>query len=322
MKINRRQISLMAAAICTPWVSIARAQAYPARPIRLIVPYPPGGGTDVVARIVARKMGESLGQQVVVENRPGASSIIGTDAVAKAPADGYTIGLVTDSHSINFAFRRKLPYQSSDFTPIIQLLNVPLMLLSNADSPVRSLDTLVSYAKANPGKLTFASAGLGSPHELAALWLYKLEGVDVQIIQYKGVAPALADVVSGQVDMLFTGGSVAAGHLKAGKLRAVGTTAQHRLAASPDVPAIAERFPDYVVTTWYGIIAPAGVPPMAASRLHEEFARALQSNEVRQQIATLGGEVVGGASTELARLMTRDTERWTRVIQLTGAKPE
>lgn len=319
---RRRCVSTLIAAGLSPCALSASAQDTAGKPIRLIVPYPPGGGTDVVARAVSRRLTENMGRQVIVDNRPGASTIIGTDMVAKAAADGLTLGLVTDSHPINFSFNRKLPYQAGDFTPIIQLLQVPLALLVNANLPVRTFDELLAFARTTPGKLTFGSAGSGSPHELAMLWLNKVAGVAIRVIQYKGVAPAIVDVLSGQIDMLFTGTGVATEHLKAGKLRAIAVTSPQRKADLPNVQAIAERFPDYAVNTWYGIVAPAGLSPELVRHLNAEFAKALQADDVRNQIVAGGAEVVGGSAADLRRLLQNETQLWTRVIQLTGAKPE
>ncbi len=313
----------LAASLLAPALVCAQsAAAWPNKPIRLIVPYPPGGGTDVTARVLSRKLTDALGQQVLVENRPGASTIIGTDAVAKSPADGYTIGLVTDSHAINFGFKRPLPYRESDFTPVVQLLNVPLVLLVNSKVPARNLKELVAHAKANPDKLNFGSLGSGSPHQLAMEWLNHVAGTQIAIIAYKGIAPALMDVVGGQADMMFAGSAVANEHIKAGRLRAIAVTTPRRAAAAPDVPTIAEDYPSYAVNTWYGIVAPAGLPKAITERLNREFVKALQADDVKQQLATLGSEVAAGSPADLERLIQTDTAKWTQVIQVTGAKPE
>lgn len=313
---------LAIAALPMPAATAAPGQPYPSRPIRLVVPYPAGGGTDVVARLLARKMGESMGQPVVIENRPGASTIIGTDAVAKAPSDGYTVGLVTDSHAINFAFGRKLPYRESDFTPITQLLNVPLVLLANAAVPAKTIRDLVILAKSRPGQLHFASIGSGSPHELAMHWFNQVAGTDIPVVVYKGIAPALNDTLGGQVELMFAGSGVADQHIKAGKLRTIAITAPNRMPANPAVPTIAENYPEFVVNTWYGIVAPANLSPAVTAKLRAEFVKALQSPDVHDQISALGAQVVGGTPADLKSLIRTDTAKWGRIIKMTGATPE
>lgn len=298
------------------------AAGYPTRPIRLVVPYPPGGGVDTVARIIGRKLSELVGQQVIVENKPGASTIIGTDAVAKSAPDGYTVGLVTDSHAINAAFGRKLPYHElRDFTPIAQLITVPFVLLAHPSAPFSSIKELVEYAKAHPGKVAFASLGPGSPHQLAMEWFKSSTGTDIQIAGYKGVAPALTDTVAGVVHLMFAGASVADSHLAAGRLKVLGHTSPRNAPAAHGQP-IARDVPGFSFTTWYALVGPAGLPPAAVARLNAGLLGVLASPEVRSQLIALGAEPAGGSPDQLRELIRLETAKWGRIIQATGAVPE
>jgi tripartite-type tricarboxylate transporter receptor subunit TctC len=299
----------------------AAADPYPAKPIRLVVPYPPGGGVDAVGRLLARKLSERLQQQVIVDNRPGAATIIGTETVARAPADGYTLGIVTDSHAINAAFGRKLPYHElRDFTPITQLLNVPLVLLAHPSVPAGHAAELIAHAKANPGRLTFASLGPASPHELAMEWFRKLAGADIHIVGYKGVAPALSDLLGGHVQLMYAGSAVADAHVKAGRLKALGTTGTPP-AGSP-IPAIERALPGYTLTTWYALVGPARLPPDVAARLHGAVTAVLAQPDVREQLAGLGAEPVGGTPEQLQALVRAEVRKWGDIIRATNARAD
>ena len=260
-KFSRQRRHLIVAAACSAAAPAALAQAYPSKSIRLVVPYPPGGGTDIVARLLAQKLSASLGQQVLVDNKPGASTIIGTDLVAKAAADGYTVGLITDSHAINPTFFPKLPYDSvKDFGPVSQLVFVPLMMVAHPSLNVKTLRDFVALAKSQPGRINYASIGNGTPHHLSMEWLRALAGIDITHVPYKGVAPALTDLVGGQVQVMFTGTSSAAPYVKDGRLVPLAVSTGKRQPAFPDVPSVREVLPDFDFVTWYGVVAPAGTP--------------------------------------------------------------
>jgi tripartite-type tricarboxylate transporter receptor subunit TctC len=302
------------------------AQAgWPEKPIRFIVPYPAGGGTDIVARAVGKLMSESLGQPVIVENRPGASTIIGTDAVARAEGDGYTIGLVTDSHVMNpFFFGSKLAYDwRKDFAPVGQLVSVPFILVANPKTGLSTVKQLIEAAKARPGKITYASIGNGTPHYLAMEWAKALAGIDLVHVPYKGVAPALADVVGGQVDVMFTGMSTGLPQVRNGRLNGLAVSGPTRSAMAPDIPTMAEAgLKDFSFVTWYGVVAPAATPPDRVARLSAELRKALQNPQMQKQLANLGVEAAPSSPAEFARFMEQESVKYDRIIKLTGAKGE
>ncbi len=309
--------------VFTLWIGGAAAQTFPSKPIRLIVPYPPGGGTDTAARPIAQKMTESLGQAVIVDNRPGASEIIGTEAVARAAPDGYTLLLTTNAFAINPSLQPKLPYDSTrDFTPVSPLVTTPFMLVSSPRLQANSIAELVKLAKAQPGKLNFASLGSGTPHHLAMEWLKLLAGVDIVAVPYKGVAPGLAAVMAGEVELMFTGLTAGLVQVNAGKVRALAVTTAKRTPAAPQVPTIAEAgYPEYEALAWYGILAPAGTPAPVISRLNAEFAKALNAPDIRERFAKIGVDPAPGSPSDLLEMIRKETELWAKVIKATGAKP-
>jgi tripartite-type tricarboxylate transporter receptor subunit TctC len=308
--------------VCTPQ---ALAQAsYPNKPIRFIVPYPAGGGTDIVARLLAQKMTQSMGQSVLVENKPGASTLIGTEMLAKAAPDGYTLGLITDSHAINPSFFPKLPYDSvKDFSPVSQLVFVPLVMVAHPSLNVKTLPELIAAAKAKPGKINYASIGNGTPHNLSMEWVKSLAGIDMTHVPYKGVAPALTDLVAGQVDVMFTGSSSALPYVKAGRLNALAVSSAKRLDSFPDTPSVAEAaLSEFDFMTWYGSAVPAGTPKEITQRLSREIGLALSQPDVKERLASLG--VVGAPSSpdEFAAFMRKETAALARLVKLTGVKSE
>jgi tripartite-type tricarboxylate transporter receptor subunit TctC len=322
-------LRLIAIALATLWLAApAQAQTsasphWPNRPIRWIVPYPPGGGTDLVSRAVGQKLSEYLGQPVVIENKPGANTIIGTSALAQAEPDGYTIALIADSHSINVAAGRKTPYDSEkDFIPIVQLLRVPFVLIANSEKvPQKTLPEIVSYAQAHPGWLTFGSLGPGSPHEIAAMWLRSIAKVDMLIVPYRGVGPALQDTVAGHVKLMLLGVSTADEMIKAGRVHPVATTSGTRLDAAPDLPTVAEQgYPEYEFVTWYGVVAPRGTPPEIVARFNREINRAMADPEVKARIASAGGDIVGGTADHFDAMLHSDVAKYRKIFALTGLK--
>jgi tripartite-type tricarboxylate transporter receptor subunit TctC len=297
------------------------ADAWPSRPIRWIVPYPPGGGTDVAARLIGEKLAQRLHQPVVVDNRPGANTIIGTSAMAQAEADGHTIGLITDAFSANLALNRSTPYDPrNDLVPIVRLLEVPFVLVVNPDLvPARTLSALVAHAKANPGWLTLASLGPGSPHETALAWFTKMAGVDALIVPYRGGNPAMQDLLAGQVKGMMYGSSSALEMIRAGKVVAVAVTGRARLDSLPDVPTIREQgFPDYDFASWFGVVAPAKTPEPILRRLNEEINLALKQPDVRDKIMSTGALVTGGTALQFHDFMAADVVRYQNIFALTG----
>lgn len=290
----------------------------------MIVPYPPGGGTDTAARPIAQKMTESLGQAVIVDNRPGASEVIGTEAAARAAPDGYTLLLTTNAFAINPSLQPKLPYDPArDFTPVSPLVTTPFMLVANPRLPVKSVVELVKLAKAQPGKLNFASLGNGTPHHLAMEWLKLLAGVDIVAVPYKGVGPGLAAVMAGEVELMFTGLTAGLVQVNGGKVRALAVSTARRAPAAPDVPTIAEAgYPEYEALAWYGILAPAGTPAPVISRLNAEFAKALNAPDIRERFAKIGVDPAPGSPADLLAMIRKETELWARVIKATGTKPQ
>jgi tripartite-type tricarboxylate transporter receptor subunit TctC len=302
--------------------TVALAQAFPSRPIRLIVPYPPGGGTDTVARPLAQKLSESMGQPVLVENRPGASEIIGTEAVARAAPDGYTVLLTTNAFAINSALQRKLPYDTArEFAPVSRLVTTPFMLVVHPKVEASSLRELIALAKARPGKLNFASIGSGTPHHLAMEWLKILAGVDIVAVQYKGVGPGLAAVTAGEVEMMLTGLTAGLAQVRAGKLRALAVTTSTRASAAPDVPTVAEAgLREYDALAWYGLVVPAATPADVIARLNSEVARALGAHDLRERLSNIGVDPAPSTPAELQAVIRDEIRQWEKVIATAGIK--
>jgi tripartite-type tricarboxylate transporter receptor subunit TctC len=299
----------------------AHAQSWPAKPIRWIVPYPPGGGTDLVARAIGAKLSEYLCQPVVIENKPGGNTIIGTAALAQAQPDGYTLALITDAHAINAASGKNLPYDSErDVVPVVQLLYVPFLLIANSEKvPMRTLPELVKKAKDDAGWLTFGSLGPGSPHEIAISWFKSMAKIDMLIVPYRGIGPAFQDTIAGHVKTMMVGVSVADEMIKAGKVHPIAVTSQTRLKTAPDVPTIAESgYPQYVFITWYGVVMPRGTPDDIVARLNSEINRALRDPEVRSKIGSAGGDIAGGTQDHLVQLMRGDIAKYRKIFAETG----
>jgi tripartite-type tricarboxylate transporter receptor subunit TctC len=307
------------------FATAANAALWPDRPIHLIVPYPPGGGTDLLARVIGVQLEKSLGQAIVIDNRPGGSTVIGTDALANAAPDGYTIGMVFDSLAINSALGVRTSYNpEKDFVPIIKLAEVPLVLTVNAQQvPMKTLPELVAYSKAHPGWFTFGSLGPGSPHEIGFLWFNAMSKMEALLVPYKGIAPALQDVVAGQVKGMFVGVSVADEHIRQGTLRALGVTSPQRLISSPDVPTVAEQgYPEYDFVTFYGLAAPKGTPPEIVDRLNKEINRIFQMPDIRERIEKTGAVLVGGTQQEFGNFLTANFVKFSKIMALTGDKPK
>ena len=305
------------AVLLTLSFSLAAAQGYPSHPIRLLVTYPPGGGADIMARLLAPKVGESLGQPVLVENKAGASGQIAADTVAKSAPDGHTLMLDAANFAVNPSLYAKLPYDPAKaFAPVTLLVLFPNMLVVNPQQPFTSVQALVQAAKAKPGSLSFASSGNGSAQHLSGELFRQQAGLDLVHVPYKGGGPALTDVMAGQVPMYFANMASGLPYVKAGKLRALGVTGSRRSPAAPELPTIAESgLPGFEVYEWNAIFAPGGTPPEIVRRLHGEFARALAQKDVQERIASLGGEISGASPQDTQAFIAQQTAKWARVVK-------
>jgi tripartite-type tricarboxylate transporter receptor subunit TctC len=302
----------------------AVAQPFPTKPIRLIVTYPPGGGADLMARLIAPKMAESLGQPVIVENKPGASGQIGASEVARAAPDGYTLMLDASSFSVNPSLYAKLPYDSARaFTPIAVIALFPNVLVVTPAFPVRDVKELIAAAKAKPGTIAFASSGNGSAQHLSAELFRQRAGVDMTHVPYKGGGPALNDVMGGQVPVFFANMASSLTQIQGGKVRALAVTGAKRSPALPDVPTIAEAgLPGYEVYEWNAIFAPAATPAAVVARIADSIARAMQSAQLKERITSLGGEIAAYGPAESQRFVRGQTELWGKVVRAGNIKVE
>jgi tripartite-type tricarboxylate transporter receptor subunit TctC len=320
---DKKARAALAALVLSALAGAASAQ-YPSHPVRFIVPSAVGGGTDIIARAIALKLSESLGAQFVVENRPGAGQMIGIELAAKAPADGYTILMAASTLAINPIMYKAVPYDPvRDFAPITQAATLPNVVVVHPSLPVKSIAELVAYAKARPGQLNFASAGIGTSPQMSIELLKSMAGIDMVHIPYKGTAPGVVDVLAGQVLVMAPNVLTALPHIKSGKLRALAVTSPKRSAALPDVPSVAEAgLPGYDSTQWYGVLAPAGTQREIVARLHGAIARALRDEEVGKRLAADGAEPVGSSPEEFAAFIKSETEKWAKVAQTAGIKAE
>ena len=303
---------------------LAFAQGYPTKPVKMIVPYAAGGTTDVLARIMADKLTQGLGQTVVIEYKPGAGGTIGADAAAKSPADGYTMVMgAPGSHSTATSLYAKLPYDPvKDFVPIVHVANVPNSIVVHPSLAVKSVPELIAYAKAHPGELTYGSAGTGATTHLTGELFALLANVKLTHIPYKGSGQAMVDLLGGQIQMMFENLPGAATQIRSGKIRGLAVTSLRRSAAFPDLPAVSETLPGFEVVAWFALFAPAGTPAAIVARLNAESNKALSLAEVREKIAAAGSDPIGGTSDELARFLANDIAKWTRVTREAGIKPQ
>ncbi len=308
--------------VCLPLVAAAQAGGFPDKAIRIVVPFPPGGATDAAARLVAVKMSEHWGQPVVVDNRAGAGGNVGSDLVAKAPADGYTLVMgVTGSHAINTSLYSRMPYDPvADFVAISQVAVVPNVLVVHPSVPAKNLAELVALAKKEPGKLNYASLGNGTAAHLGMEMLKAEAGVDITHVPYKGSAPAVSDLLAGQVQMMVDGLPSALPHVKAGKLLAIALTSLRRSPSLPDLPTIAESYPGFYADAWSGLFAPKGTPQPVVDKLSAEVQRILRLPEVREKLAALGAEPVGSTQAEFAAHVKKEIDKWAKVVKTSGAK--
>jgi len=302
----------------------AQSAAYPSRAVRMVVPFPPGGPTDVLARIVATKLGERFGQAFAIDNKAGSSGMMGSADVVKAAPDGYTLLGNASIHVINPSLYPKIPFDAlTDFTPITQLAHVPLILVVNNDLPVRSDKELIAYAKANPGKLNFASSGNAAAPHLAGESFKLATGIDMQHVPYKGSSPALTDLIGGQVQLMFDSMPSAMPFVKAGKLRPLAVTTAKRSLAVPDLSTVAEAgVPGYDISTWYGLWGPKGLSKEVTDKLANEVARILKLPDVKERYAALGAEPVGNSPEEFAAYCKSELLKWAKVVKDSGAKAD
>jgi tripartite-type tricarboxylate transporter receptor subunit TctC len=316
-------LAACAAAAFAPIGNEARA-AYPDKPNRLIVPFPPGGPSDVLARVIGQKLNAALGQPVLVENKPGAGTNLAAEFVAKSAADGYTLFLMmVGTQAINEAMYPKLGYSTvRDFTPVTLVAASSLILVAHPSVPIKNFRDLVALAKANPGKLNFGSSGSGTPLHLAGELLNKRAGIKLVHVPYKGAAPALNDVLGGQIELAMVGTPSALPHIKSGRLTAIGLTSLERAAIAPDVATIAESLPGYEVELVYAIVAPTGTPRSAITRLNTEITRALQGPETRERLLGQGFEVRSSTPEQLADYIRSEIAKWAPIVKESGVKPE
>ncbi|WP_457279524.1 Bug family tripartite tricarboxylate transporter substrate binding protein [Polaromonas sp. P5_D5] len=314
--MKRRHIISLAAASAVTLVGPAMAQNYPSKPIRMIVPFPAGGATDILARALSQKLGEKIGQTVVVENRPGAGGTIGADAASKSPADGYTLLLATSStHSIGPAVNPRIPYNAeTDFTPIAYVASSPNVVLVPNTSPAKTMGEFIDHARKNPGRLNYASSGNGTIIHLMSEYFKAQSGTFILHIPYRGTALAMPDLISGKIDVLFDSFVTGMPHVKDGKLRALAVTSLKRTALAPDLPAVAETLPGFESVTWFGVYGPKGMAPDLAGKVNQAVNAALADSDVKDRFARLGAEPAGGTPQAFAAMVKTDTARWKKII--------
>jgi tripartite-type tricarboxylate transporter receptor subunit TctC len=325
MKLPRRHFfQLAVATVATAAMpAIAKAQSYPARPVRIIVGFAPGGSADIIARLVAQWLSDRLGQQFIVENRPGAGTNIATQAVAEAVPDGYTLLLVTAANFINATLYEKLSFNFiRDIAPVASLTREPSVVVVHPSVPAKSLAEFIAYTKTNPGKITMASGGNGAPSHISGELFKMLADVNMVHVPYRGAGPALTDLLGGQVQVYFTPMSAAIEYIRAGKLRALAVTTAERSEALPDVPTVSEFVPGYEASQWYGIAAPKNTGKEIVAKLNREINAGLVDPKLKVQLADLGETALGGSSAEFEKLIAEQTEKWARVVKFSGAKAD
>jgi tripartite-type tricarboxylate transporter receptor subunit TctC len=325
MKTSRRQFLHLAAGVgAVPAISrMTWAQTYPARPVRIIVGYPSGGSNDIVARLMAQWLSERLGHQFIIENRPGAGSNIATEAVVRAEPDGHTLLMVSTANMSNAALYDKLNYDFiRDIAPVAGVMRVPLVMEVNLSIPAKTVPEFIAYAKANPGKINFASGGIGTSIHLSGELFKMMTGIDMQHVPYRGNGPALTDLLGGQVQIMFDTMPQAIGYVRAGKLRALAVTTAMRSDVLPDTPTVGESVPGYEASSLYGVAAPRNTPDEIVERLNKEVMASLADPAMKTRLADLGGIVLVGSSAEFGRLIVAETEKWAKVIRTGNIKAQ
>ncbi len=301
----------------------AFAVDYPTRPVKWVVPYPPGGTTDVLARIIGQWLSEKMGQQFVIENKPGGGNNIGTELVVKAPPDGYTILLVNPAHGINATLYKDLSFNViRDIAPVAGLMRTPNVMEVTNSFPAKTVKEFIDYCKANPGKVNMASSGSGTSVHMSGELFKSMTGCDMLHVPYKGAGPAIVDLIPGQVHVLFDNLPSSIGHIKGGRLRALAVTSAERDPSMPDTPTVGETVPGYEATAWFGIGMPKGTPRDVIEKLNAEVNRALADPKMRERLAELGGKPIAGTPEDFARVIAAETEKWAKVVVSSGAKVE
>jgi tripartite-type tricarboxylate transporter receptor subunit TctC len=325
MKLPRRQfLHLAAGAAALPAVShVARAQAYPSRLVRIVVGFPAGGGVDIIARVIGQWLSERLGQPFVIDNRPGAGSNIATEAVVRAPPDGYTLLLVHASNAINTTLYDKLNFNFiRDIAPVAGIIVVPNVMLVHPSVTAKTVSAFIAYAKSNPGKINLASGVIGGPSHVAGELFKMMTGTDMLLVSYRGMAPAVTDLLGGQVQVMFNSLPASIEYIKAGSLHALAVTTATRAETLPDIPTVSEFVPGYEAPTWYGLGAPKNTPAEIVNKLNKEVNAALDDPKMKARLADLGGTPLPGSPADFGKLIADETEKWGKVIKFAGIKPQ
>jgi tripartite-type tricarboxylate transporter receptor subunit TctC len=322
--LRRTFLHLLAGVAALPAISrLACAQAYPSRPVRWIVGFTPAGGNDITARLIGQWLTDRLGQPFVIENRPGAGTNIAAEIVINSPPDGYTLFLTNFSNAVNAALYEKLSFDfMRDMAPVVGISRAPVILAVNPSVPAKTVAEFITYAKANPGKLNMGSAGIGSAGHLAGELLQMMTGIKLVHVPYRGNAPALTDLIAGQVQLVFPSSASSIEHVRTGKVRGLAVTGSTRLDALPDLPTVADSVPGYEASSLYGIGAPRNTPAEVIDRLNKEVNAALADPKLKARLADLGGTPFGGSSAEFGKLMADETEKWGKVVKFAGIKPQ
>ena len=321
---RRRVLELATGAIAFAAIlRSARAQTYPTRPVRIIVGFPAGGPSDITARLIAQWLSEHLGQEFVVENRPGAASNIATEAALRAPPDGYTLLLVTSTNAVNATFYENLNFNfMSDIAPVAGIIRVPFVMEINPSIPAKTVPEFIAYAKANPGKINMASGGIGTSVHIAGELFKMMAGVNLVHVPYRGSAPALTDMISGQVHVMFDILTSSIQHIRSNALRALAVTSERRSEALPDLPTVGDFLPGYEATAWYGIAAPKNTPSEIVDKLNNEVNTGLADPKIKARFAELASAVIPGSPADFGRLVGDEIQKWAKVVKFSGAKPE
>ena len=325
MKILRRRFLELAVGVTVfpAAARIASAQAYPTRPVRIVVGYAAGGGTDLVARLMGQWLSERLGQQFVIENRTGAATNIGTEAVVRAPADGYTLLLAHTANAINATLYEKLNFNFiRDITPVAGIIRVPGVMVVNPSLPAKTVLEFIAYAKANPGKINMASGGAGGPDHMSGELFKTMTGVNMIHVPYRGLSPALTDLLAGQVQVIFSSLPAAIEYIKAGKLRALAVTTATRFEGAPDIPTVGDVVPGYEASQWYGVGVPKNTPVEIVNKLNKEINAGLADLNVKARLADLGVMVVAGSPADFGKFIADETDKWGAVVKFAGIKAE
>jgi tripartite-type tricarboxylate transporter receptor subunit TctC len=319
----RRLLALSICAVAAGAGGVAHAADYPTRPVKWVVPYPPAGTTDVLARIIAQWLTEKMGQPFVIENKPGAGNNLGTEAVVNAPPDGYTMLLVNPANGINATLYKNLNFNLiRDIAPVAGLVRTPNVMEVTPSFPAKTVAEFIAYCKANPGKINMASSGSGTSVHLSGELFKSMTGCQMLHVPYKGAGPALTDLMGGQVDVIFDNLPSSVGHIKGGKIRALGVTSQEREPSMPQLPTIAETVPGYEATAWFGVGMPKGTPKDIIDKVNAEVNRALADPKMRERLAELGGKPIAGTPEDFGKVIAAETAKWEKVVISSGAKVE